>query len=150
MKSKVALISCLLILGASCAPSVGPNVSNEDAQAKLFTLKVLPLLKSKCFGCHGNDPDNLQGDYDLRTRQSALKGGESGSPAIVAGKPGASPLLEAIKWEGLEMPPKENDRLNEQQIEIVRQWIQSGAAWPSQERQTEIKKQLWSSADGIS
>ncbi len=147
MKSKVALIACLLILGSSCAPSAAQNVSNEDAQAKLFTLQVLPLLKSKCFGCHGNDPDNLQGDYDLRTRQSALKGGESGSPAIVVGKPGASPLLEAINWEGLEMPPKENDRLNEQQIEIIRQWIQSGAAWPSQEKQTEIKKQLWSSAD---
>ena len=57
-----------------------------------------------------------------------------GSPAIVVGKPAESPLVEAIQWEALEMPPKENDRLNEQQIEIVRQWIQSGVAWPSEEK----------------
>ena len=109
----VKTIGTLLILtsGSSCA--------DEAASARMFTLKVLPILKSKCFACHGNDPNDLKGGFDIRSRESILKGGESGEPAIAPGQPTASPLLSSVKWEGLEMPPKENDRLTEAQIQTT-------------------------------
>ena len=42
------------------------------------------------------------------------------------------------------MPPKENDRLNAEQIELVRQWITAGAPWPNEETQKAIQKEQWS------
>ncbi len=100
-----------------------------------FTLKVLPLLKAKCFGCHGDDPEDIQGAFDVRDRDSLLRGGESEEASIVPGDPDASPLFRAVKWEGLEMPPKENDRLSEAEIELVRRWIVAGAPWPDEAAQ---------------
>ncbi|MEE3221046.1 MAG: c-type cytochrome domain-containing protein, partial [Planctomycetota bacterium] len=79
-----------------------PESSAADKEAeRLFAVKILPLLKTKCFGCHGGDPDDVKGGFDIRSRAGILKGGESETAAIVSGKPEASQLYSAIKWEDL-------------------------------------------------
>ena len=133
----------------SAEQPTGPE--NESAD-RLFTLKVLPLLKEKCFGCHGNDPDDIRGGYDILSREGMLRGGESEEPSLVPGKPAESSLYQAILWEGLEMPPKENDRLTDDESEQVREWIAAGAPWPSEETQTRIRKAAWAereTAEGV-
>lgn len=102
------------------------SFADEQAAERTFTLKVLPLLKTKCFVCHGDDPQDLKGEFDVRTREGLLKGGESAEPSLVPGKPAESPLYLAVLWEGLEMPPKENDRLTKQETELIREWIAGG------------------------
>src|SRR4029079_2400816 len=67
------------------------------------------------------------GSLRLDVREMALAGGESG-PAIVPGKPDQSPLVEAIKWESLEMPP--TGKLSESQIATLTEWIRLGAPMP--------------------
>ena len=114
------------------------KVEAITSQEKHFTLKVLPVLKSKCFGCHGADTDDLKGEFDVRSRESLLLGGESGEPGLVVGDPDASPLVQAVKWEGLEMPPKENDRLNAAQVDALERWVEAGAPWPDATRQQQI------------
>lgn len=139
----------LVLLG--CLSCFAATTHGDDAEAKLttaeadrlFTLKVLPLLKVKCFGCHGGDPDDVRGDYNLLTREGMLKGGESEEPSLVPGKPEESSLYQAVLWEGYEMPPKENDRLTKEQTEFIRKWIAAGAPWPSEQTQLRIKKQQW-------
>ncbi|MDA1162581.1 MAG: PSD1 and planctomycete cytochrome C domain-containing protein [Planctomycetota bacterium] len=125
----------------------------RDAPAdRLFTLRVLPLLKIKCFGCHGTDPDDVRGDYDIRSREGLLKGGESEEPSVVPGKPAESPLYQAVMWDGIEMPPKENDRLTRTETEYIRQWIAAGAPWPDAETQLKIQQREWSvveNEDGV-
>src|SRR6185436_18135526 len=91
--------------------------------------------------------DEIKGEFDLRSRKTALRGGESGEPAIVPGKPDASPLYQAVRWDGLEMPPKENDRLTGEQIELIRQWIAIGAPWDDDQPKDTTKN--WSNADGV-
>ena len=122
-------------------PSSRVHASEGD---RLFTLRVLPLLKVKCFGCHGADEKDVRGDYDLLTREKMIKGGESEEPALVPGKPEESPLYQAVMWDGLEMPPKDNDRLTPKETEYIRQWIVAGAPWPDEATQKEIQKQEWS------
>jgi len=56
-----------------------------------------------------------------------LAGGESG-PVVVPGKPEKSPLVEAIKWESLEMPP--TGKLSDSQIATLTEWIRLGAPMP--------------------
>ncbi|MDA1231479.1 MAG: hypothetical protein O2856_11945 [Planctomycetota bacterium] len=102
----------------------------DESAERDFTLKVLPLLQQKCLGCHGGDQNDVKGEYSVVDRENLLKGGESGDPAIVPGKPDESTLYSAISWKELEMPPKENDRLTVEQIAIVRRWIEGGAPWP--------------------
>ncbi|MGZ4974883.1 MAG: PSD1 and planctomycete cytochrome C domain-containing protein, partial [Limisphaerales bacterium] len=96
---------------------------------EFFQQKVYPLLQSKCIGCHG-DAGQMEADLDLRTREGFLKGGESGQPALVPGNPDKSRAFTAVLRTGkLKMPPKERNKLDAQEIEIVRQWISDGAQW---------------------
>ena len=103
---------CILLLLSSVHQVSGANDGEH-----LFALKVLSTFKAKCFSCHNaaNRAD-LKGQFDMSSLSGLLKGGESAEPAIVPNEPENSPLLNAILWDRLEMPPKENDRLTSQQI----------------------------------
>jgi mono/diheme cytochrome c family protein len=145
-------VTLLPQLQTTCrADEADPVLSPVEAN-RLFTLKVLPLLKTKCFPCHGDDAKDLRGDYQLLSRAGMLAGGESGEPSLVPGAPEASPLYQAVLWEGSEMPPKENDRLTKQETEYIRKWIAADALWPDAESQLQIKKREWTvreNEDGI-
>ena len=128
------------------------HTNADEFKESDFTLKVLPLLNAKCLGCHGEDEDDLKGEFDVRSREALMVGGESGEPSIVPGSPDESPLYLAVIWDGLEMPPKENDRLTEEQTEWIHRWITAGAPWPDKAQQE--KHRLWErskdeTADGI-
>ncbi|MDB4614352.1 PSD1 and planctomycete cytochrome C domain-containing protein [bacterium] len=138
MKNNIAILTLL-------ACSFGSTAIAQDVDAdRLFTLRVLPVLKEKCLGCHGEKANDLKGDFDIRSRDSLLTGGESEEPSVVPGKPEDSTLYQAVMWDGLEMPPKENDRLTKKQTEYVHAWIKAGAPWPDDATQDKIRKAEWS------
>ena len=87
----------LLGLSTSVAASGGVEVTPVAAE-RLFVREVLPLLKTKCFACHGDDPDDVRADLDLRSREAMLKGSAFG-PVLVPGSPDESAMYIAIKWE---------------------------------------------------
>lgn len=136
----IVIAAVLPALMAGVHGSAADPADSAVAAERLFTLKVLPLLKTKCFGCHGDDANDVKGALDVRSRNALLKGGESEEAAIVPGQPLKSPLYLAVIWDGLEMPPKENDRLTEQEVESVRRWIAAGAPWPDTPTQLAILK----------
>lgn len=148
----VALALQLVLVTSVNAEEKKESVLDQRAAEKLFALKVYPLIKVKCFGCHGADPEDVRGDYDLLTREGMIKGGESEEPSLVPGHPEQSTLYDAVLWEGMEMPPKENDRLTNAETEQIRQWIAAGAPWPDADARHEIQKQEWTvreNADGV-
>ncbi|MDB4490690.1 hypothetical protein N9246_01510, partial [bacterium] len=100
--------------------------------AEHATLKALPILLSKCAACHGEDPDDIEGELNLLTREGFLRGGEFIKDLLVPGDPEKSFLMTVIKWKDpdFEMPPKENDRLTLDQILHIKTWIENGAPWP--------------------
>ena len=129
------LIGCLASLSACISIVVGDDqIAESLTTASLETIsfeqKVLPLLKSKCFDCHGNDTQESQ--LRLDRKSSMLRGGNSGEPAIVVGKSGESHLIKLVS--GLDakvvMPPDEDERLTPEQIGLLRGWIDQGANWP--------------------
>ncbi len=125
-------VACLVATSAKATGQEKDDKSKTAAAKRLFAQRVLPLLKEKCLACHGDPNQKLHGELRVDSRQALLKGGESGEPAIAPGKPDDSPLVSAIEWRELEMPPKENDRLNKQQIGWFRQWTAAGAPWPDE------------------
>lgn len=94
-----------------------------------FQKDVLPILREKCFRCHG---DKKQGGLKLNSREAALRGGDSESPVIVPGQPDASEMIVRLRTEdaSIVMPPS-GERLSEAQIAELEKWIRDGAAWPA-------------------
>ena len=100
---------------------------NPVLDAKVdFENDVLPLLQDYCMDCHG--PEKQKSGFRIDRRVHLLKGGDSGLLAMVPGKPEESYLMEVIQSDDPEisMPPK-GDRLFEDEIEILRDWIAEGA-----------------------
>ncbi|MEM1294154.1 MAG: DUF1549 domain-containing protein, partial [Verrucomicrobiota bacterium] len=131
----------IFIFMAFSAPLLSAESAKINEIDRLFTLKVKPLLAEKCNGCHGDDPDSIKSGYNMLTREFLLAGGEVfGNEVLVPGDAEKSLLMEMIRWDDpdYEMPPKENDRLNSEQIALVEEWINAGAPWPSEETQQAV------------
>jgi Protein of unknown function (DUF1553)/Protein of unknown function (DUF1549)/Planctomycete cytochrome C len=100
----------------------------EDLE--FFESRIRPLLVEHCYECHSGG--ELNGGLSVESREQLLSGGDSG-PALVLGDRAAnSLLLEAVSYtsEHLQMPPK--NRLSQQQVDLLQQWIQRGAPDPRQ------------------
>ncbi len=113
----------------------------QPATAKLpdtvqFDLHIRPLLSDRCYTCHGPDGDNRQAGLRLDTRAGMQAPPESGAdnPVLTPEEPLKSELYLRIAStdEDLRMPPADsNMALTAQEIGLIRQWIEQGAAWSS-------------------
>ena len=92
-----------------------------------FEQKIRPVLVKECYGCHSAGAKKVRGGLRLDTRAAVLAGGDSG-PALVPGKPEESVILEALRHEGLEMPPK--SKLPDAVVADFERWITMGAPDP--------------------
>ena len=99
--------------------SIGPV---EAGEVLTFEKDVRPIFKAFCLDCHGGG-DALKGRLDLRLKRFAERGGDSG-PAVVAGRPQESLLVERLK--NGEMPPGEK-KVPAEQIVLIERWIAGGA-----------------------
>src|SRR5437773_2156600 len=117
------------ILGLCTLALAGPAAGPTPEQAAAFEQQVRPILRANCYTCHSHAAKKSKGGLVLDSRDSALKGGDTG-PAIVPGKPDESLLVKAVSHtdDDLKMPPK--GKLADGQIKILRDWIQQGAPWP--------------------
>src|SRR5580698_8123431 len=109
------------------APIPSRAESPTGASAEFFEKKVRPVLVEKCHRCHGG---KLQkGGLRLDSRESLLKGGESG-PVVSPGHPEKSELVRAINYgaDGFQMPP--TGKLDADSIGALTEWIREGAPWP--------------------
>lgn len=128
----------MLLIFFGCKESSQKEAVDPEA---LFAHEVKPIFESKCIGCHGGNPKKIEGGLDLNNYENLLAGGNSGKPAIVPGKSNESLLYHSILRvdDDLAMPPKDGDKLSEIDLQIIRDWIDGGAPWPSAERIAEIK-----------
>ena len=136
LRLSFALIGCVLPFGWSLPPvsgvqqadqpgEVAPQMSADDLQ--FFESQVRPLLTDHCYECHAGESRILRGGLRLDHRAGWLRGGDSG-PAIVPGDPQNSLLMQAVRYESMEMPPA--GRLSEQQTAVLGEWIRRGAPDP--------------------
>jgi len=139
----------LLLSGILLGPATVRSEGEFSEGEKLFALKVKPLFAEKCNACHGDEPDKIKGDFDMRTRESILKGGEYWAEDVVhvgEGEKSYLYLLTTRAEADFEMPPKEADALTEEQQWWIRDWITEGAPWVDDERVIEIQEKY---AEGV-
>ena len=97
-----------------------------------YTRDIKPLLRERCYACHGA----LKQESGLRLDTGKLirAGGDSG-PVVSEGNPDGSSLLERIMTEdqSVRMPPI-GKPLSAEEIRLFRIWIADGAGSPSDEQ----------------
>jgi len=120
-------------------PPPSLHAADEKAGIEYFEKHIRPVLVSKCYECHSSSSKEPKGNLLLDTREGIRMGGDSGE-AVVPGQLADSVLLEAIRWEGLEMPPEE--QLPPETIAKFEQWIKMGAQDPRDGKAALIRREI--------
>ena len=117
----------LAVLGWT-AIAMSADVVPDKKGVVFFENRIRPVLVASCYDCHSTkEGAKLKGGLALDSRDGLLRGGESG-PAIVPGSPEDSLLIDAIRHDGLEMPPEK--KLPEKVIADFVAWVKMGAPDP--------------------
>jgi hypothetical protein len=131
MQRSFLLVACLCSL---------PDAAGA-ADAVDYTRDIKPILKERCFACHGALKQKAK--LRLDTAAAMRKGGRHG-PAIVPGQAARSLLLQRVSAtdESDRMPP-DGKPLTQMQIALLRKWIQQGASSPASDKPDADPCQHW-------
>jgi hypothetical protein len=119
----------ILVWMAAAVTLVGRTYA-DDTEID-FSSDIRPILSDACFHCHG--PDEADRDSGIRfdTREG-LFGDLGGYAPVVAGDLEASEIVRRIEssedWEVMP-PPESNKTLSDEDKELIKRWIASGADW---------------------
>jgi uncharacterized membrane protein len=159
------LVLCVLLTGHFGANLThgedflfAPLLSKEEKiialeEAEVFQHLVQPILQSKCISCHKEG--KIKGELRMDHLEGIKKGGKSGL-FVVAGNIEESLLIQRIHLpmdNEEHMPPKNKMQLTEEELEILRLWVMSGASFeqkvkdiPSEEPLFKLASNKFSSA----
>lgn len=116
-------LSAAYTLSAASAQTTG-----GDSNEAFFHDSVLPILQSRCYGCHSHNAGQIESDLALDWKSGWQSGGTRG-PAILPGNSQDSLLMRAVDHSdpNLKMP---EEQIPQSEREILRKWIQQGAYDP--------------------
>ncbi|MFN0078519.1 MAG: c-type cytochrome domain-containing protein [Prosthecobacter sp.] len=127
----IRILPLLLILSA-CSITSG----TKHAEERYFLTQVKPVLQQHCLQCHNGSlpPPAL----NLTNKATAFTRSASGRDYILPGDPDCSLLISAVQRGGThpKMMPRTEVSLTEDQIGMLREWIEDGAYWPTGENGT--------------
>ena len=99
-----------------------------------FNQDVQPILASRCFSCHGPDPEMRKAGLRLDLAEWAMKKRQGHPDAIVPGHPERSELIKRIESKDPHhlMPQSslgEAKPLKPEEIAILKEWVKQGAVY---------------------
>ncbi len=113
-----------------------------------FARDIQPIFIKRCYECHG--PDKQKSELRLDKKSAAFHGGKSGKPILVAGKSAESQLIERVTSQDPdEVMPSKGERLNSQQIDLLKAWIDQGAVWPEEKQHWAFSKPVRPALPGV-
>ena len=108
--------------------SASPSLGSASSSKVDFAREILPIFEKSCYSCHG--PKQQMHGLRLDSKKLALAGGHSGK-VIYPHKATESPLYRRVAGIGNEpRMPMGGEPLAQQQIALIRAWIDQGANWP--------------------
>ena len=120
---------CFTLLPLSAqSPQAGSPLPPPAAATVDYRTDIEPLLRSRCYLCHG-EGQQING-LRLDRKTDALSGGYSG-PVMLPGKSGESRLIQLVAGADSKvvMPPV-GERLTAAEVGLLRAWIDQGISWP--------------------
>ncbi|NBX29005.1 DUF1553 domain-containing protein [bacterium] len=118
-----AVAAMVVVAIATC---VGVSKA-DDAQHEFFERRIRPMLVEHCYSCHSAKAEGIKAGLNVDSRDGLLEGGDSG-PAVVPGHSDQSLIMQALRHDGLEMPPA--GKLPDDVIADFASWIDAGAVDP--------------------
>ncbi len=119
--------ACLIAAGSGMLGTVG-----ESADLPVdFARQIRPILSENCFACHGFDPSSRKAELRLDERDAAVAVHE-GRAAIVPGGSSESEVWKRILSTDPDEqmpPPTSGKTLSEAQKQLLKRWIDEGAAY---------------------
>lgn len=94
-----------------------------------FNKEVKPILNKHCMACHGGV--KKAGGVSFLFEEDMYEPAKSGKPPVVAGEADESEMMRRILLpEGHEdKMPKDGPPLKEEEVEVLKKWIDQGAKW---------------------
>ena len=134
MNVRLAIIPAMglgIAVGFAAEPDISKLPPPAAKKGVTYDKDIKPLVETSCLQCHTGEKPKAK--YRMDTRESFIKGGDSGDPAVVPGKSEKSltVLYTAGLVEDMEMPPTDKREKypawTKDQIALVRAWIDQGA-----------------------
>jgi cytochrome c553 len=124
MARSIPLRSAIRVLVMLATVAVLVFLAQRTPQAQgsseFFTQKVVPIFEANCVFCHGAKIQ--RSGLDLRTEQSAIKGGARGA-SVIAGDPDKSLLYRMMTHREEPAMPLGMDKISDAEIAVIAQWI---------------------------
>jgi hypothetical protein len=138
-------ILCCSLLVVWVSVGVGRADTLDPAGREFFEQQIRPLLVKRCYECHSTAAKKRKGGLALDTREGVRKGGDSG-PAIIPSDPKNSLLIQAVRYDGREMPPKKKGKLSDREIAALERWVRMGAPDPRDQVAVAPARSSWEEA----
>jgi hypothetical protein len=106
----------------------------KAAQQLDFNQDVQPILASRCFSCHGPDPEMRKAGLRLDLAEWAMKKRPGHPDAIVPGRPEKSELIKRIESHDAHYLMPQNAQgeakpMKPEEIAVLKEWIKEGAVY---------------------
>ncbi len=126
---RIVLSSGLLCAGLLYAGEPGATQDSTNANNRgreLFESKIMPVLVNRCYECHSQTGESIEGGLELDSPAGMSQGGDSG-PMFTAHDADQCRLLPMLRHEDdvSAMPPDE--KLPDEVIAAFEEWIRLGA-----------------------
>ncbi|WP_026629711.1 DUF1553 domain-containing protein [Dyadobacter alkalitolerans] len=146
LSNRIFIGAGILIIAVSSffwlSGSLGPSSVDYNAEVK-------PILNKHCMGCHGGV--KKAGDVSFLFEHEMLEPGKSGKIPVVRGDADASEMIRRILSDDPdEKMPKNGTPLKEEEIDILKKWINQGAKWETHWSYKKIEKPDVPSLNGFS
>ena len=131
-----AVGAAMLLVAAGFTPGADTPISSTSSphpqatqDTVSFAKQILPIFQNRCAKCHGGEDENgevlTEVSLSLLEYERVMVGSEFGT-VIEAGDPDGSFLIDMITAG--DMPPEgEGDKVPEEEIALIRTWIEQGA-----------------------
>ena len=103
---------------ATESPATQPAVQGATVS---FANDILPIIQSRCIGCHGRD--RIEEGLDMNTHASLMAGSDNGL-VIVPGDAANSLFVEMVATQKM---PKRGPKLTPPQVQLLTDWVNQGA-----------------------
>ncbi len=103
------------------------SMERIDQESIGFWKDVYPIFENNCLSCHG--PRKQLADFRVDRREDFFGSNERAS-LIIPKQSSISPLIAIVSGTKKDMPMADTHRLSEQDQELLKAWIDSGAEWP--------------------
>ena len=119
----LAFAPWLLTVGCNGGGDNGSTASTNSSEST-FKSTILPIF-GKCMPCHS--AQNATAGLVLDSYDGLMKGGDSGSPVAPGDAAGSLIVKRVTASEGFSLMPPAGDGLSSEEIEDMKEWIDSGA-----------------------